>query len=221
MSLIKFSEIFVSIQGEGDSVGRLALFLRVQGCPLDCIWCDTKYSVPFEGGNELSSSELAELIKEFVESKGGIVIFTGGEPLFYQDAISEALSIYSPRCVEFETSGIYLPSQQISKYKFNVSPKLSGAKLSGGGKVYERIYENLREFAKLNSIFKFVISYEHELEEVIGIQKKYGLPRERIFLMPEATTLEEMIDKSKFIIPFCLKHGFNYSPRLQVILKIK
>jgi 7-carboxy-7-deazaguanine synthase len=221
MSSIKVSEIFVSIQGEGDTVGRLALFIRVQGCPLDCVWCDTKYSVPFEGGNELSSEELAKIIKDFVESKKGIVIFTGGEPLFYQDAISEVLSIYSPYHVEFETSGIYLPSQELGKYKFNVSPKLSSARLSGGEKVYQKIYENLREFAKLNSIFKFVISYEYELEEVVEIQRKYGLPRERIFLMPEGTTPEEITDKSKFIIPFCFEHGFNYSPRLQIMLKIK
>jgi len=218
---IKISEIFVSIQGEGDSVGRLALFIRVQGCPLDCVWCDTRYSTSFEGGEKKSTEELSNIIKEFSKSKGGMIVFTGGEPLFYQDAISETLRMYSPNHVEFETSGIYLPSESIRRFKFNVSPKLSGAKLSGGESMYKKIYENLKEFANLNSIFKFVISNECELNEVIEIQKKYKLPKERVFLMPEGVSLEEIVNKSKFIIPFCLEHGFNYSPRLQIILGIK
>lgn len=218
---MKVSEIFESIQGEGNTVGRIALFIRVQGCPLDCAWCDSKYSIPFTGGTEKTISELVDIINKFSKRKNGIIVFTGGEPLYYQKEISEILEKVETKEIEFETSGIYIPTENLKKYKFNVSPKLSGARLSGKEEVYKRIYSNLKEFVKLNSIFKFVISKEEELEEVKEIIQKYNLPKERIFLMPEGTKLEELIERSKFIIPFCLEEGLNYSTRLQILLGIK
>lgn len=218
---MRVSEIFTSIQGEGDSIGKVALFIRVQGCPLDCEWCDTKYSVPFEGGEEKSIFELADIIKQFTHTKHGIIIFTGGEPLYYQEEISEILKTSDPKFVEFETSGIYLPIKELEKYKFNVSPKLSSAKLSEGDKIYKKIYSNLKYFSRLNSIFKFVISAKEELEEVKNIVSSYDLPKEKVFLMPQGTTIEEIFERSKFILPFCIENGVNYSTRLQILLKIR
>lgn len=218
---MKVSEIFESIQGEGDTAGRVALFIRVQGCPLDCVWCDTKYSVPFKGGVEKSVFEISNIINEFIEKKEGIVIFTGGEPLAFQDEIYKIISLSKPRLVEFETSGIYLPREELRKYKFNVSPKLPNAKLSGGEKAYNTMYQNLRVFSKLDSIFKFVISSEEDFKIVKKIVDDYSLPRNKVFLMPEGTSTEELLSKSKFILPFCLENGLNYSPRLQIILNVR
>ncbi|MCX8029418.1 MAG: 7-carboxy-7-deazaguanine synthase QueE [Brevinematales bacterium] len=218
---MRVSEIFESIQGEGDTSGRLALFIRLQGCPLDCVWCDTKYSVPFEGGIEKSVDEISRVITNFSKSKGGIIVFTGGEPLYYQDEIDEILKLSYFKEIEFETSGIYIPKSSLEKYKFNVSPKLPSSKLSRGDKIYKSIFENLRYFVKMNSIFKFVVSDEYDLSFVENIIDNYGLPKHRVFLMPQGTTAEELVERSKFIIPFCLEKGLNYSFRLQVILKIK
>ncbi|MGB9622079.1 MAG: radical SAM protein, partial [Brevinematia bacterium] len=146
---MRISEIFESFQGEGNSVGRLALFIRVQGCPLNCTWCDTKYSITFNGGEERSVEELSKVIDNFLKIKKGIVVFTGGEPLYYQDEIIQIIANFPNEEIEFETSGIYLPKKDLSKFKFNVSPKLRGARLAEG--VYKKIYSNLSEFKKLNS----------------------------------------------------------------------
>ncbi|MFN4244667.1 MAG: 7-carboxy-7-deazaguanine synthase QueE [Brevinematia bacterium] len=218
---MRISEIFESIQGEGDTIGRIALFIRTQGCPLDCIWCDTKYSIPFDKGYEKDTSEIVETIKTFVEKKNGIIIFTGGEPLYYQEEISKILSSLPYTHVEFETSGIYLPIEDLAKYKFNVSPKLSSSNLSGGSKIYQKIYSNLKIFSKLNSIFKFVISHKEELKEVEWILENYELPKNRVFLMPQGISIDEILSRSEFILPFCIDKGLNYSSRLQVLLKIK
>lgn len=218
---MRVSEIFESIQGEGNTIGRVALFIRVQGCPLDCAWCDSKYSISFKGGIEKKTSEIVNIINQFIKTKNGIIVFTGGEPLYYQKEISEILKEIETNNIEFETSGIYLPVEKLRKYKFNVSPKLSGAKLSGKQKVYNKIYSNLKEFITLNSIFKFVISTPDDLKEVKEIIQKYNLPKERTFLMPEGTKIEELIEKSKFILPFCLEEGINYSTRLQIFLGIR
>ena len=218
---MRISEIFESIQGEGESVGKVALFVRTQGCPLDCSWCDTKYSIPFEKGEEKSINEITEIIRTFIENKKGIVVFTGGEPLYYQEEISNILSRINYQNVEFETSGIYLPIEKLYKYKFNVSPKLSSSNLSGGKKIYQKIYSNLNKFLNLNSIFKFVISNEEELKEVELLIEKHRLPKNRVFLMPQGSTIEEILYRSKFIVPFCIEKGLNYSTRLQVLLNIK
>ncbi|MCS7298357.1 MAG: 7-carboxy-7-deazaguanine synthase QueE [Spirochaetia bacterium] len=218
---MRVSEIFESIQGEGDTAGRVALFIRVQGCPLDCVWCDTKYSVPFEGGIEKSVFEISNIISEFIERKEGIVVFTGGEPLAFQDEIHRIITLSQPRFVEFETSGIYLPKSEIRKHKFNVSPKLPNAKLSGGEKAYNKMYQNLKVFSELKSIFKFVISNEEDLEIVMEIITSYSLPKNKVFLMPEGTSPEEILSKSKLILPFCINNGLNYSPRLQVFLNVR
>lgn len=218
---MRICEVFVSLQGEGDTVGRPALFIRVQGCPLDCEWCDTKYSLSFDEGESKSVGEVCKIIEDFVKLDRGIVVFTGGEPLCYQNEISRILEVANPRLVEFETSGIYIPIEPLEKYKFNVSPKLSNANLSGGTKIYQKIYSNLKHFLKLNSIFKFVVSEEKDLEEVSEIVNTYNLPKHRVFLMPQGKTPEELVKRSKFIIPFCLETGLNYSTRLQVMLGIK
>ncbi len=218
---MKISEIFESIQGEGNTIGRISLFIRVQGCPLDCIWCDSKYSVSFKEGIEKTKKEIIDTINLFVKNKNGIIVFTGGEPLYYQKEIAEILKEVETSSIEFETSGIYLPIEELKKYKFNVSPKLSGAKLSGGKLIYTKIYSNLKEFVKLNSIFKFVISTPEELKEVKEIIQKYNIPKEKVFLMPEGTKIEELVEKSKYILPFCLEEGINYSFRLQILLRIK
>ncbi|MEN2997891.1 MAG: 7-carboxy-7-deazaguanine synthase QueE [Brevinematia bacterium] len=218
---MRVSEVFVSIQGEGDSVGRVCLFIRVQGCPLDCIWCDTKYSVSFKGGKEISRQKLSRVIGNFLKKTQGTVVFTGGEPLFYQREISELLEEVKLESVEFETSGIYLPMESLRDYKFNVSPKLSSAQLSGGSKVYERIYSNLSYFAQINSIFKFVVSDSNELEEVLSLVEKYDLPKSRVYIMPQGMTEKEIVERARFIIPFCIESGLNFSPRLQVLLGIR
>ncbi len=221
-SRLPISEIFESIQGEGNSQGRIALFVRVQGCPLDCVWCDTKYSVPFSDENTMPIHELKHIISRFFETKRGILVLTGGEPLYFQEQISELMEeLPKDLEIEFETSGIYLPNPKIRNYKFNVSPKLSNAKLTGGNKVLRKIYSNLREFSNLNSIFKFVITSEKDIEEVEELEKEYRIPKNKIYLMPEGTTSESILEKSRFIVEKCIQKGYNFSLRQQILLKVK
>ena len=73
---LRISEIFHSIQGESSQVGRPCTFVRLTGCNLRCVWCDTAYA--FYGGEEM---EVDEILRR-VESHGtGLVLVTGGEPL--------------------------------------------------------------------------------------------------------------------------------------------
>lgn len=73
---LRVTEIFHSIQGESTQTGRRCSFVRLTGCNLRCVWCDTAYA--FEGGEDLTVDE----IRTQVRSHGtDLVLVTGGEPL--------------------------------------------------------------------------------------------------------------------------------------------
>ncbi len=101
MSRLKITETFVSIQGEADAIGWPTLFIRLTGCPLRCVYCDTQYA--FHGGEWRTVEQLLE-----VASGSGVrhVCVTGGEPL----AQKACLDLLEGLCeggyqVSIETSG--------------------------------------------------------------------------------------------------------------------
>ncbi len=101
MSRVKVTETFVSIQGEADAVGWPTLFIRLTGCPLRCVYCDTQYA--FYGGEW---REVAELVAGARDSGVRHVCVTGGEPL----AQKSCLDLLTALCdagyaVSLETSG--------------------------------------------------------------------------------------------------------------------
>ena len=101
MSRLKVTETFVSIQGEADAVGWPTLFIRLTGCPLRCVYCDTQYA--FHGGDWREIDGLLAIAKE---SDVRHVCVTGGEPL----AQKACLGLLAALCdagfrVSLETSG--------------------------------------------------------------------------------------------------------------------
>ncbi|MGL6224132.1 MAG: 7-carboxy-7-deazaguanine synthase QueE [Steroidobacteraceae bacterium] len=101
MSRLKVTETFVSIQGEADAVGWPTLFIRLTGCPLRCVYCDTQYS--FYGGEW---QQIDALIETARQSGVQHVCVTGGEPL----AQKACLELLTGLCdagfaVSLETSG--------------------------------------------------------------------------------------------------------------------
>ena len=78
--ILKVSEIFASIQGEGLRQGEPTIFVRLTGCNLRCDFCDTKYS--WEGGDDISVQQVIEQVKHrHKEFPADWVCITGGEPL--------------------------------------------------------------------------------------------------------------------------------------------
>ena len=80
------NEIFYSIQGEGRSAGKPAVFLRLSGCNLKCRWCDTKYA--WKKGEEMTTGQIIQKIKKYPCKH---LVVTGGEPMLQQEGLEELL----------------------------------------------------------------------------------------------------------------------------------
>lgn len=101
MSRVKVTETFVSIQGEADAVGWPTLFVRLTGCPLRCVYCDTQYA--FYGGEWRTVAELLEVARS-----SGVrhVCVTGGEPLAQKSCLELLVALCDAGFrVSLETSG--------------------------------------------------------------------------------------------------------------------
>lgn len=81
--MLTLNEIFFSIQGEGTRAGRPSVFVRLTGCPLRCVWCDTAYAF-YEGARREEQDVLAEIGRFPCR----LVTLTGGEPLAQPAAFS-------------------------------------------------------------------------------------------------------------------------------------
>ena len=100
-SSLRITEIFYSLQGEARTVGLPTVFVRLTGCPLRCVYCDTEYA--FYGGEQRSLAEIVEAVRSY---QPRYVTVTGGEPL----AQPNCLPLLSALCdegyeVSLETSG--------------------------------------------------------------------------------------------------------------------
>ncbi len=228
-------EIFRSIQGEGPAIGRPRTFVRLSGCNLHCVWCDTAYtwnwigspfahqnSVKFDPSREmikLSTAETADRIRALA-SEG--VVVTGGEPLLQTDAVIEmidALREHDHRAlVEIETNGTIAPSDTLIDRVdyFVVSPKLAH---SGNDAAVALKPEAMRRFAELTSAsLKFVCKDAADVDAAATIANQYGFPAQRIYVMPEGTTSEAIHARGPALIETTIAHGFNYSDRLHIHL---
>lgn len=220
---IKVSEIFHSIQGEGISAGRPAVFLRTALCNLTCTWCDTKYTWDWKNydyAKEVREMEVSEIYNKISKYKTKRMILTGGEPLLQQKQLEPLMKMLKDDqyFIEVETNGTIMPSDALDQLidQWNVSPKLANSENSPRLREKARCYEYFKK--KPNACFKYVIGRYSDIDEVKSLTAKYELPTEKIILMPEATTRNDLIEQGKWVSRFASENGFMYSDRLHVIL---
>lgn len=151
---LKLTEIFLSIQGEADSVGWPTVFVRLTGCPLRCHYCDTAYA--FHGGEWFTLEQVLERVAGYQVSH---VCVTGGEPLAQKGCVEllRALCDAGHR-VSLETSGAI----DVSKVDPRVT-RVVDVKTPGSGEAHRNRLENLT-LLRTDEQVKFVICSRADFE---------------------------------------------------------
>ena len=220
------SEVFYSIQGEGQTMGVPSVFLRLGGCNILCQskhWvCDT-----IEVWRKSKSTIFEEVLsEEFVEKlrDGAHLVITGGEPLIHQTNIVNFIQWYGEKhqhipTIEVETNGTILPEIGMLKIVdfWNCSPKLSNS----GEQNLKAIRVNSLVLNELDSmgprtIFKFVVSNQDDIDEIF---KDFSMiNKNKIVLMPAGSSQEELNETRLFVAEKARDLGVRYSDRLHVVI---
>ncbi|XVU27908.1 7-carboxy-7-deazaguanine synthase QueE [Actinoplanes sp. CA-054009] len=219
------NEIFgPTVQGEGVSLGRPAVFLRLAHCNLKCTFCDTPYTWDwrrYSSHTEAHPTPIAQIasdIRQRIAPGVRLLVITGGEPMLQQPAIELLLDLlHDPNRaleVEIETNGTIAPRQELTRQvsRFNVSVKPSSAGMTGHRRVRPEAVGVLRETNK--AVWKFVVSDPSDVLEVEQFVDRFGV--EPVFLMPEGTTPGQLNAKYEMVTRACIKNGWTVTPRLHI-----
>jgi organic radical activating enzyme len=213
ITTVRVSETFLSLQGEGPSVGMPAHFLRLQGCSVGCSWCDTKYSWDAAGGRLCEPGVALDELRAL--GAAPLLVVTGGEPLetpALVPLLKSALERWER--VEVETAGVLPPPLSHERLLWNVSPKLPRATPRWDG----AWRHTAAWLAEPNATFKIVVGEAPDEDDVLRLLEENAIPAGRVMLMPEGYTDAGLRDRAVALSEICKSHGFRLSPRLHVWL---
>ena len=161
----RITEIFHSLQGEARTVGMPTVFVRLTGCPLRCVYCDTEYA--FSGGEMMSIAQILEVVRGYDCPR---VCVTGGEPLA-QPGCKTLLQVLCDAgfAVSLETSG----AMPIAETDTRVSRVLD-LKTPDSGESHRNLWENIPHLTD-NDQVKFVVCSRADYEWARFKLDEYGL----------------------------------------------
>jgi 7-carboxy-7-deazaguanine synthase len=162
---IRVTEIFHSIQGESTFAGRPCTFVRLMGCNLRCVWCDTEYS--FTGGTTMT---VDAVIAEVLKHPAKLVEITGGEPLLQKGAPVLARRLldlgYTVLC---ETSG----ERNIDLMPSGVR-RIMDLKAPGSGESHRNEWSNLDRLRDGDEV-KFVLADRADFDWMMAVIRDHAL----------------------------------------------
>ncbi len=222
---MRIAEVYASIQGEGQFAGTPSVFVRTTGCNLRCWFCDTPFTSWNPEGPQLAVADLVRQVREL-----GIehVVLTGGEPLLQLDCVPLCKSLLAAgHFVTIETAGTVFRPAPASL--MSISPKLANSAPAQVGSAaslrwqarHEQTRSNRAVIARLIEAnefqLKFVVDELSDLPDITDYLAGWPqVPGERVWLMPQARTREELEARSDWLEAEAVRLGFRFSSRWQI-----
>lgn len=223
---LPIAETFYSIQGEGKLAGVPSFFIRVSGCNLRCVWCDTPYASWKPEGEPVP---VAHLLDRARATNARHAVVTGGEPMLFRavETLCAALRNHGLH-VTIETAGTVLRDAPCDL--LSLSPKLSNSTPPDDdprGPGWRQRHDSRRlHLPTLQALIdrhparqlKFVVSQPEQLAEIDDLLARLtGWTHDDILLMPEGVTPQALAARH-WITSACLHRGWRYAPRLHIEL---
>jgi 7-carboxy-7-deazaguanine synthase len=216
------NEVFETIQGEGCFTGVPALFVRLQGCPVGCAWCDTKQTWDVLAENKVAPEQVitvdgtlgrwanhdgASLIAAF-NTKGFTakhIVLTGGEPCLYDLSDITNAFIAAGYSVQIETSGTFEVKCHQDVW-VTVSPKIN---MKGGYKVLEQALVRANEI-------KHPIATQNHIDELDELLADIDLSGKTICLQP----ISQKVRATELAMKTCIARNWRLSIQTHKYLNI-
>ena len=195
--MLRITEIFRSIQGESTHAGRPCTFVRLTGCPMRCVWCDSEYT--FTGGEHVSIEHVLKKVREF---GCHLVEVTGGEPL----AQREVFGLIRELCdlgyeVLIETGG-FISIEDVD----DRAQIILDVKCPASGEAERNHWPNLERLRADVDEVKFVIANRADWNFAQKIVKEYELEQKtKAILISPAWDLIDLKDVANWIAESGLK----------------
>ncbi|MEP7211622.1 MAG: radical SAM protein [Acidobacteriota bacterium] len=163
---LRITEIFLSIQGESSHAGRPCAFVRLTGCPMRCVWCDSEYT--FTGGERVSLEDIYAKLEQFGCK---LVEVTGGEPLAQKSVFPFIRELCDKGYeVLIETGGFVSTEPADPRAKI-----ILDVKCPASGEAERNYWPNLERLRADKDEVKFVISDLADWEFARDVIEKYRL----------------------------------------------
>jgi len=188
--MLEVTEIYKSVQGESTYMGLPCIFIRLTGCNLRCVWCDTTHA--FHDGEKLSIHQIIDKVKSY-DIK--LVEITGGEPLLQKEVFPLMESLLKNKFkVMLETSG----SLAINNVPAKVI-KIIDLKCPGSGEENKNLWENLNHLTPTDEI-KFVIADKADYEWSKKVLQDYELDKKVSVLFSPVFEKLKLKDLTEWIL---------------------
>lgn len=217
---MKFSELFHTIQGEGQFIGVPSVFFRTSYCNLRCVWCDTPYTSWKPEDRNISVAESVDAISQYGCKH---VVITGGEPFIQARELMELCCELDKRehHITIETNATLFAA--VPAHLISMSPKLRNSNPPTDNRFFKRHERGrirpdvIRKFLdQYPCQVKFVVDTPEDLSEIQALQTEVNIPAETILLMPQGTTPAVLRQKQEWLVDLCKENGYRYSPRVHV-----
>lgn len=219
----KINELFETIQGEGSFTGQPSIFIRLQGCPVGCSWCDTKHTWEIDPNlqipvvdvlNKTAESEkwceltVEQILTLLVDKKyqAKHVVLTGGEPCTEDlTPLCHALESQGYSC-QVETSGTF-DIKVTDNCWVTVSPKVN---MKGGYPILSSA------MARANEI-KHPVATESHIEDLQQLLMQFSIKDTPVYLQP----ISQKQRATELAIAACIKHNWRLSVQVHKYLGIE